>query len=72
MGEVVTLNMATRLDIPVSRVLKSAKKADLKDVMVIGYDADGDFYFASSVADGPECLWRLQVAIKKLLEIGGA
>ena len=67
---VVELDMVTRLDIPVERVLNGAMKADLNNVFVVGWDQDGDLYTASSIADGAELLWMLELAKKRLLAIG--
>ena len=65
---VVQLPVVTRLDIPVERVLNNAPR-DLQSVIVIGYTADGNFYFCSSRASGPDVLWDLHVAAKRLLEV---
>jgi hypothetical protein len=65
---VVTLRTITKLDIPADRVLAEASKAGLTSVMVIGYDADGDEYFASSIADGGTCLWLMERMKKQLME----
>ncbi len=64
---IVYLDMPTRLDIPVKRVLKGAKKAKLDAVVVLGWEPDGGFYFASSKADGGDVLWLLEQAKKALL-----
>lgn len=69
---VVELNNITKLKIPAKRVLKAAKKAGLTDVVIIGYDADGDEYFASSEPSGPEVMWMMERAKKKLLDIAEA
>lgn len=69
MGEVVEFNGITRLDIPVSRIFKSAQKEALEGAIVIGWTEDGEFYFASSYASGPEILWLFEIAKKKLLEV---
>jgi hypothetical protein len=69
MGEVVTGGFITRLDCPPERVLEAAI-GKVTDAIVIGWDNDGEFYFASSKAGGPEVLWLLKLAEKKLLEIG--
>jgi hypothetical protein len=73
-GEVVELDVVTRLDIPPERVLNRALKADLDGVVVIGWKKgdDGDFYFVSSIADGPEVNWLLDMAKARLLKVGGA
>lgn len=69
MGEVVVGSFITRLDCPPDRVLESAV-GELEDAVVIGWSKTGDFYFASSKAGGPEVLWLLALASKKLMEIG--
>lgn len=58
----------TRLDLDPNRVLASAL-GQLKSVVVLGYDQDGDFYIATSYADGGDMLWDLELAKKKLLEV---
>lgn len=69
MGEVVNLDNITRLDLPPERILNAALGKGLKSVVIVGWTED-DFYFASSIAAGPETLWLLALAQKKLLEIG--
>lgn len=68
---VVVLPVVTRLDCPPERVLQAAA-AEVEKVVVIGWQPDGGFYFASSIAAGPECLWLIEMARKRLLEIGDA
>jgi len=67
---VVILPVVTYLDIPVERVLDGAKKAGLEGVVVIGYKKDEEFYFSSSSSSGPEVVWLLEHAKKRLLEVG--
>lgn len=62
MGDVVELSCRTRLPIPSEKVLKWAAEAGLTDVLVVGYDADGDFYFGCSNPDGPANMWLLKLA----------
>ena len=63
---VVVLDMVTRLDLPVERILTGAQKADLESVVVLGYDQDGDFFFAATKADGGDVLWLLEDAKRRL------
>jgi hypothetical protein len=70
MGEVIEPSFITKLDIPVERILRKAQEAGLTTVVVMGWDADGDTYFASSVADGGEVLWLMEMCKKDLLAIG--
>ena len=65
---VVYLDMITRLDTPPERVLDNAPR-DMSGVVVMGYTADGDEYFASSYADGGEVLWIMERCKKRLMEM---
>ena len=67
-GNVVILNLVTRLDVPADRVLNAALEHGLDQVVISGYDKDGNEYFASSVADGGQALWLLERCKKRLLE----
>lgn len=53
--------------VPVKNILLGADRANLKETIVIGFDEDGEFYFASSEADGANCLWLLEQAKLRLL-----
>jgi hypothetical protein len=68
-AEIVELNTITTLDIPAERILRRALDADLDRVLVIGYDTEGNEYFASSVADGGFSLWVMERAKLKLLRM---
>lgn len=63
---VVVANVITNRDLPPDRLLAAAI-GRLDRVIIIGYDKDGEEYFASSVADGGDCLWHLERAKLKLL-----
>lgn len=69
MGKLIPLNNVTRLDLPVERVLEAAKD-QLVDAIIIGIDVNGEFYFASNMADGGEVLWWIEQAKKRLLSLG--
>ena len=69
MGDVVNLNMVTRLDQPPDRILEAAL-GELESVVVIGYDKDGGEYFASSIADGGTVLWLMERLKRELLDAG--
>ena len=68
MGKLIPLGNITRLDLPVNTVLKAAED-QLKSVVLLGYDKEGEEYFASTIADGGEVIWLLERAKKALLEI---
>ena len=69
MGDIVRLNNVTRIDIPADVILEAALKANLKSVVLVGYGEDGDIYAASSLADGADALWMIEILKLKLLNI---
>lgn len=62
MSNVVELSCQTTLDLPAERILSKALDADLDTAIVVGYDKDGDLYFASTTADGGNVLWLFEKA----------
>lgn len=66
---VVAFPGITRLDGDPAITLAEAVKEGLAHVVVIGETEDGEEYFASSVAGGPDVLWMLARAQKRLLEV---
>ena len=69
MSNAVVLNTVTKLDIPVDRVIDQAKVAGLAGVVVLGYDQEGNEYFASSYADGAAVLWLMERLKLQLLTV---
>jgi hypothetical protein len=67
-SNVVYLNNVTKLDLPPDRVLEQAI-GKLEDVVIVGYTKEGDEYFASSYASGPEALWLLERCKQELLAV---
>lgn len=63
--KVIPLGIPTRLDVPVNQVLDNAKH--LEGVVIMGYDKDGEYYFASSYADGGTVMWLLEKLKQRLL-----
>lgn len=51
-------------------MLAKAMNAELAKVVIVGVDKEGEFFWASSVADGGDCLWWLQKGIHMLMEVG--
>ena len=68
-SNVVEFHGITKLDLPPDRVLNRAKDADLQSVVTVGWDQEGDLYFASSAADAGEVIFLLQRAIWRLNKI---
>ncbi len=69
-AEVVDLNFVAGRDTTAALILPKAIEADLEHCVVLGWDKDGDFFFSSSYAAGPEILWLLEVARIKLMHMG--
>lgn len=69
-GNVEGLDIVTTHDLPADRVLVQSRRADLSEVVVCGFDAEGEFFFMSSQANGGDVLWLLEMAKKKLMEVG--
>lgn len=68
-NNVVILGGITRLDVPVERIIDAAKAEDLDNIVILGYDKEGNEYFASSIASGPDVVWLFERAKKKLMDI---
>ena len=68
MSNVVRFTGITTLDLDADHVLESAI-GQLDGVVVVGFDKDGQEYFASSYADGGDVLWLFERAKKRLLEM---
>lgn len=58
------------LDYDPKIILEVSARQDLTEVVVIGWHENGDMYFTSSMADGPECLWLIEKAKLALLNVG--
>lgn len=67
MAEVVDFPGVSKLDIPPEKILAAANEETFDEVVVIGFTEDGDFYFASSRANGGDVLWVLERAKHKLM-----
>lgn len=68
-GNVKLLPVITTIDTPVPRILAGAKDAKLNDVVVLGWDADNEFFFSSSKSDAAEVIYLLRCAEYKLMDI---
>jgi hypothetical protein len=68
MAEVKNFNGITRLDMDPDRVLEAAI-GEVTEVVICGFDKDGNQFFASSVADGGQSLWHLERAKWALMKI---
>jgi len=69
--KVVPLGNITRLNIPPDRVLKAAiGEFDDDGVVIMGWDKNGELYFASSIASGATVVWLLEACKRRLMEPG--
>jgi len=68
-AEIIMLGNITSLDLPTDRILDGAKGHCSDGVVVMGYDDDGEMYFASSIADGGAVMWLLEMCKKRLMEV---
>lgn len=66
--KVVILDCPTRLDIPVKRVLKGALAAGLTEVVVSGWDENGELWVGSSKAKKSEILWLMKKSEQFLMD----
>lgn len=69
MGEVVPGRFITTHNTSPDRALECAAEYGLKAVVLIGFDNDGDFFFASSQADSGEVLYFLERAKWELMKM---
>ena len=74
-AEVLPFTGLTTLDIDPRQTLESAIAAGLTEVVICGFDADGNEYFASSVADAgaagfhlDRAKWNLMRQVDRMVE----
>lgn len=60
MAEIIQLDQPTLADVEPAQILRGAIAADLDDVLVIGWTAEGELYAASSTADATEHVWLME------------
>ena len=65
---VVSLDVVTTVDIPLDKVLEGAKENVKSGLVILGWDEDGDMYFAVSDGAKSDVLWLLENAKQVLLE----
>ena len=59
MSNVIPFNGITRLDIDPDLVIEQIR-GRLEGVVILGYNKNGEEYFASSYADGGDVLWLIE------------
>lgn len=68
MTKIIQFPGLTRRTTPVLGVLQQVAEMDLQSVVMVGWDRDGNFKFASSSPDGGEALTLLQIGAHELLQ----
>lgn len=68
-AKIIPLGGVTRLDLPVDNILDKAKER-LDSVVLMGWDKDGELYFASTIANGGDVLWIMEKCKAALLQAG--
>lgn len=58
----------TVLDHQPDVMLELAKRAELAEVVILGFDKAGEFFFSSNKADGGAVLWLLELARSQLMK----
>lgn len=66
---IVKLATITKLDLDPDVVIGAALTAQMRDVLVIGFDTTGDFYFAGSSANAGTTILLLEMAKRSLLDL---
>jgi hypothetical protein len=67
-GEVITFRGISRLDLDPDRTLEKTK-GKLSNFVIIGWEKDAphEFFFSSTMADGGDVLWLMELAKHKLI-----
>lgn len=68
---VIPLNSSVNenIDLNPNKVLEAAVDHVSDCVVIVAYDLDGEFYFASSSGKPEKVMWMLEQAKKKLLDM---
>ncbi|GJM01945.1 MAG: hypothetical protein DHS20C08_04460 [Rhodomicrobium sp.] len=66
MGDVIELGIPTKGPIEPDKVLE-AHIGDCSEVLILGYNNEGDFFAASSTGDLKESLWLIETFKAKII-----
>jgi hypothetical protein len=69
MSNVIPIGCITRLKLDAQQILNAALDAGLSDVVIMGFNNDGNEYFASSDPDAGNVLYHLERSKHKLMKI---
>ncbi len=59
----------TRHDLPAKRVIDALSEREFDEIIIAGFTADGEEYFATNLADGGDALWLAERFKKALLSM---
>ena len=68
MADVERLGCVTRFNLDPDVVINAAE-GELDAVIIAGLDKEGNYYFASSIANGPEVLWLIEKMKQELMDV---
>jgi hypothetical protein len=68
MSKVIPFKGITKLDLDPDLILENSKGA-FEGVVLLGWDKEGEMYFASTYADGGTVLWLLEQCKTRLLAV---
>lgn len=68
MSNVIQFRGPTKLDLDPDTCLENTK-GKLDRFVIVGYDKEGEFFFSSTMGDGGDVLWLMELAKKRLLEV---
>lgn len=65
---VVNIGVSTTLDLPSERILGGAREREITDIVLLGYDKDGEFYMACAPADLRDMLVLVELAKRQIMD----
>lgn len=72
-AEIIYPKILTSLKTEPARVIENLPAPeDWDEIIVLGYLKDGDEYIATNLGDGPDFLWILEMAKRRLLDTADA
>ena len=69
MGELVKLNVITRVPEPASPWLEKVKEWDCEQIIAFGWDKDGELKIGANFSEIGEALFLIEMAKKELLNL---
>ena len=67
-GEVIEFPSETFQDIEPKKITEAANKIDFEHVMIVGWEKDGEMYFASSQGSAAEIVLDLEICKRMIMD----